>query len=68
MEMNVMNDFKEFILFKIQNIVALFKKDDVLPAEEPYLYQKIEEVAPEPKTAKPKSKPKTRTKAKTSKK
>ena len=68
MEMNVMNDFKEVILAKIQNIVALFKKDDVLPAEEPYLYQKIEEVAPEPKTAKPKSKSKTRTKAKTSKK
>tara|TARA_R100001015_G_C4536225_1_gene101311 strand:+ start:474 stop:680 length:207 start_codon:yes stop_codon:yes gene_type:complete len=68
MEMNVMNAFKEFILAKIQNIVALFKKDDTLPAEEPYLYQKTEKVAPEPTKAKPKSKPKARTKAKASKK
>ena len=68
MEMNVMNAFKEFILSKIQDIVALFKKDDVLPAEEPYLYQKTEEVAPEPKKAKPKSKAKAKPKAKTSKK
>jgi hypothetical protein len=68
MEMNVMNDFKEFILSKIKNIVALFKKDDVLPAEEPYLYQKTEEVAPEPKKAKPKAKAKAKPKAKTSKK
>jgi hypothetical protein len=44
--------------------MALFKKDDVLPAEEPYLYQKTEEVAPEPKAAKPK----TKAKAKASKK
>jgi hypothetical protein len=68
MEMNVMNAFKEFILSKIQDIVALFKKDDVLPAEEPYLYQKTEEVAPEPKKAKPKAKAKAKPKAKTSKK
>ena len=60
MEMNVMNAFREFILSKIKNIMALFKKDDVLPAEEPYLYQKTEEAAPKPKKSKPKAKPKAK--------